>query len=133
MTVVLDTNILISACLKPDGLESALVRMVREGRLTLVATPEVLAEYREVLLREKFRKVRPRAEEILAAIESCALPCVSVTPATAASDEDDNRFLECAVAGKAEYLITGNLRHYPPSYESTAVVNARMLFDSGAL
>jgi predicted nucleic acid-binding protein len=47
---------------------------------------------------------------------------------TAASDEDDNRFLECAAAAGAEYLVTGNLRHYPAAHGSTQVVNARGFF-----
>lgn len=36
------------------------------------------------------------------------------TQLTACTDEDDNRFLECAVAGSADYLVTKNIRHFPP-------------------
>ena len=43
----------------------------------------------------------------------------------AASDEDDNRFLECAFSAEANYLITGNLRHYPDICGITRIVNAR--------
>ncbi len=128
--VVLDTNILISACLKPDGLEAQVVGMVRDGRLAMYATPEIRAEYRDVLLRKKFHLIRGAAEALLAEMEAHAVPCVASVPATAATDEDDNRFLECAGAIGAQYLVTGNLRHFPPSFGPTAVVNSRGLLES---
>jgi predicted nucleic acid-binding protein len=54
----------------------------------------------------------------------------SVT-ATEALDPDDNRFLECAEAAEAEFLITGNLKHYPKGlYKNTRIVNARQFLDS---
>jgi uncharacterized protein len=37
----------------------------------------------------------------------------------------DNRFLECADAAAADYLITGNKRHFPASWKRTKIVNAR--------
>lgn len=129
MRVVLDTNILISACLKPGGLEAQVVSMVRSGRIEACVTPEVLTEYRDVLLREKFRAVRERAEQLLAAFEACAVAVPPGEPVAAASDEDDNRFLECAASGNAAYLITGNLRHYPAAWTPTNIVNARSFID----
>ena len=42
-----------------------------------------------------------------------------------ASDEDDNRFLECAQASKAHYLVTGNSRHFPPVWKYTKIVQPR--------
>ena len=50
---------------------------------------------------------------------------------TASIDDDDNRFLECAAAAGAEYLITGNLKHYPTTWNSCRVVNARGRFSQG--
>ena len=51
---------------------------------------------------------------------------VMIDPAerlTAATDEPDNRFLECALAARAEYLVTGNLRHFPtPAFEGIRIV-----------
>jgi predicted nucleic acid-binding protein len=43
---------------------------------------------------------------------------------SASPDESDNRFLECAHASGAAYLVTGNKRHFPfPTYENTAIVS----------
>jgi len=44
-----------------------------------------------------------------------------------AIDPDDNRFLECAEAARADFLVTGNLRHYPAECGVTRTVNARQL------
>lgn len=123
--VVLDTNVLLSACLKPEGLEAQLVARACDGDLQAFVTAEILAEYADVLRRDKFRAVRGRAEAILARIEAAARIVRSGATVTAAGDEDDNRFLECAEAAEAEYLITGNLRHYPTQWASTRIVNAR--------
>jgi predicted nucleic acid-binding protein len=49
---------------------------------------------------------------------------LSVSP-----DEADNRFLECAGEAQADYLVTGNKRHFPKRWKSTQVVNARELLE----
>jgi putative PIN family toxin of toxin-antitoxin system len=125
MRVVLDTNVLLSACLKPAGLEAQVVDAALRGEIQACATQAVLDEYADVLHRDKFRACRERAEMLLAGMERCALRVEAGEAVTAAADEDDNRFLECAAAAGAEYLITGNLRHYPAAWGSMLVVNAR--------
>jgi predicted nucleic acid-binding protein len=47
----------------------------------------------------------------------------------ACTDPDDDVFLECAQAAQAHYLVTGNLRHFPTSWEGTRVVSPRWLLD----
>jgi putative PIN family toxin of toxin-antitoxin system len=124
--VVLDTNVLVSACWKTDGLEAQVTGMAIRGEVEACATDAVLAEYREVLQRPKFASIRELAAEKLKAIEAACAHVDSTEPLQLATDEDDNRFLECAVAAGAQYLITGNLRHYPAEAGSCRVVNARM-------
>ena len=46
---------------------------------------------------------------------------------SACPDGDDNRFLECAAAAEADYLVTGNKRHFPMQWKKTRIVNAREL------
>ncbi|MDE3195670.1 MAG: putative toxin-antitoxin system toxin component, PIN family [Acidobacteriota bacterium] len=129
MRVVLDTNILISAAMKPDGLEARLIAMQAEGRIRAHLTDAILTEYREVLQREKFRAWRSQAETILATLTGTAVHVSPSDPAHACPDDDDNRFLECADAADAAFLITGNLRHYPIQWKQTRILNARMFFD----
>ena len=125
MRVVLDTNILISACWTPDGLESQTVQLALTGTITACVSPVVWAEYRDVLFRDKFASIRDRADELLAKLEARAVQVEPRETVSAASDEDDNRFLECAVTAGAVYLITGNLKHFPTRWGSTQIVNAR--------
>jgi predicted nucleic acid-binding protein len=66
---------------------------------------------------------------MLTALGACMLPVTAAETVSAATDEDDNRFLECAAAAGAEYLVTGNLRHYPAEWARTQVVNARGFVD----
>jgi putative PIN family toxin of toxin-antitoxin system len=125
MRVVLDTNVLLSACLKPAGLEAQVVDRALAGELEPCVTAAVWDEYRDVLLRDKFRTARTRAEWMLAALETVVLRMGETERVTVATDEDDNRFLECAAAAGAAFLVTGNLRHYPTVFGATEVVNAR--------
>lgn len=51
-----------------------------------------------------------------------------VTPSRriqAAKDPDDNKFLECADAARADYLLTGNQRHFPRFWKTTKVITSR--------
>ncbi len=125
MRVVLDTNILVSACWKPDGLESRVAQLALTGDITACVTAEILAEYRDVLSRPKLATVSVPAAELLAALDRAAMMVEPQARVSASVDDDDNRFLECAEAAKAEYLITGNLRHYPAEWGATRIVNAR--------
>jgi predicted nucleic acid-binding protein len=53
---------------------------------------------------------------------------VLITPAhtlNVSPDEADNRFLECAEAAAAQFLITGNIKHYPREFRTTRIVTAR--------
>lgn len=132
MRVVLDTNILISACLKPEGLEAQVVEMALRLKIQACVTEAVLSEYTEVLRRPKFRNFQGKAESLLAGISLNTVKVIPGEQVKIAIDEDDNRFLECAQAGGAEYLITGNLRHYPAVWGAVRVVNARGFIERSA-
>jgi len=123
--VVLDTNVLLSACLKPHGLEALVVNLAIEQKLTACVTPEIWLEYEDVLFRHKFSAVRPRAEGILQGLRANSLVVAGGERLSVSSDEDDNRFVECAVAANAVFLITGNGRHYPAQHDGIPIVNAR--------
>jgi uncharacterized protein len=62
-------------------------------------------------------------------IESEALLVEPMMTITECSDEPDNRFLECAETAEADYLVTGNKRHFPERWKSTRIVNTRQLLD----
>ncbi len=133
MRVVLDTNVLISACWSPGGLEGRLVALVIEGQLTACVTEAVMAEYRGVAQRPKFATRAVCFERMIASFETIAAVVLPGETSAAATDPDDNRLLECAHGGAAPWLITGNLRHFPADWpinghQGTRIVNARQFF-----
>jgi putative PIN family toxin of toxin-antitoxin system len=131
--VVLDTNVLLSACWSPTGLEARLVSLSISGQLTACVSTAVLAEYRDVLSRPKFIGMRVIADETLNSFESAATVVQPTTTLRVSPDDDDNRFLECAAAAQADYLISGNLRHYPASLGTIQIVNARRFFELNSI
>lgn len=127
MRAVLDTNVIISALIKPGGLESLAFLLALRRRYELCASAPILAEYGEVLRRPRFsRWLNPDdVRDALAAIERTALLVHPVNTETACSHEPDNRFLEWAEAAQADYLITGNRRHFPKAHRNTLIVSTR--------
>jgi len=122
--VVYDTNIIVSAVLKPGGLPASLVALAMARSVGLFLSPAILEEYKAVLERPKFR-LDPKAVETF--LQSLRKTAVMVRPpqrVSRAPDEPDNRFLECALAARADYLVTGNKKHFPFSeFEGTKIVS----------
>ncbi len=123
--VVLDTNVVVSAALKPQGLQSKVFELVASRRIALFVSPEVLAEYQEVLLRPKLGLEPASVKKLLNEIREAAKLVRPKRRVSVSPDEADNRFLECAEAAQADFLVTGNIRHFPRQYQTTKVVNAR--------
>jgi uncharacterized protein len=132
LRIVLDTNILVSAGLKPEGLEARVLSMVWTGDLIPLATEWTWAEYERVLRRDKFAAIQVWAESTLRRLERHLHWCVSHQRLSIATDENDNRFLECAVAGGAAFLLTGNTRHFPAEFSGVQVRNARAFLSDRA-
>jgi putative PIN family toxin of toxin-antitoxin system len=132
MRVVLDTNILISALVKPDGLEAKTVALALDGGIVPYVSAELWDEYQEVLFREKFAAFSGGAWKLLAELGPRVARVQPVTKATWSNDEQDNRVLECAAEARAHYLVTGNLRHFPEDWQGTKIVNARAFWNEVA-
>ena len=127
--VVLDTNIIVSALLQPLGPPAQVFELALGGVMQLCVSGSIYAEYEEVISRPRFQR---SAEIIAATLQAVRENGHWVRPTnaiTACSDPDDNIFLECAEAAEAEYLVTGNLRHFPTSSGVTRIVTARWLLD----
>jgi putative PIN family toxin of toxin-antitoxin system len=128
--IVLDTNVLISAALKPSGLEAQLIELVAYRAVELCVSAEVLAEYRTVFSRPKFAHLDP--DHVSRLLTSIAAEATAVTPTerlNISKHDDDNRFYECAAKANADYLVTGNEKHFNKPYKNTKIVNARQLFE----
>jgi len=127
--VVLDTNVIVSAHLNPIGLERFVLDLAVNGKLALYYSEAIFAEYEGVLSRAKFRIASDKLTESLALIRSAGKRVVPKINLHIAADPDDDIFLECAEEASAQYLVTGNKRHFPAMWKSTRIVNARELIE----
>ena len=113
MKIVLDTNVLVAGLLSPFGPCGDIVRMVSSGELGLCLDARILSEYHEVLRRPKFRFEQDKVVALMDYIEYRGQIVASSPLSHSLPDPDDEPFLEIALTGGAEYLITGNHAHYP--------------------
>ena len=127
--VVIDTNILVSGLLQPEGLPAAVLMLVFSGQVRLCVSDAVFAEYDEVIRRPQFKRPPDVIEGTLQSIRKLGhwvKPGFRVEECT---DPDDNVFLECAQAAGADYLVTGNRRHFPNRWRKTQIISARELIE----
>jgi putative PIN family toxin of toxin-antitoxin system len=129
LKLVLDTNVVVSAILKPDGLERASLVFALTAPARLYGSREILEEYVRVLRRPQLKLSDSRIVEVLHLLESRVLLVTPSRRIQVTPDPDDNIFLECAEEARADYLVTGNKRHFPRFWKSTKIVNARELLD----
>jgi uncharacterized protein len=113
MKIVLDTNVLVSGLLTPFGTSGEIVRMVSAGRLVLQYDSRILLEYREVLYRPKFQFNKERVDLLLDYIKKNGRVVPTTPLKKGLPDQEDEPFLEVAVGGEVECLVTGNKVHYP--------------------
>jgi putative PIN family toxin of toxin-antitoxin system len=118
----LDTNIVVSACLRPEGAPATIVELALLGAFIVCLSPDELREYREVLARPKFSRQLERIRVLLAGIEEMAIAVTPDRKVEISPDEEDNRFLERSEAAEADFLVTGNRKHFPEMFGKTRVV-----------
>jgi hypothetical protein len=114
MRVVADTNILVSYVLVPAGNPARILRARAEGKIELLLSQPILAECSRVL---KYRRIRARHqlsdEEIESTIEDIRelatfVEASEVKIGVVKDDPSDNMIIECAVAGGADYIVSGD-------------------------
>jgi putative PIN family toxin of toxin-antitoxin system len=127
--VVLDTNVVVSAHLNDQGYERHVLDLALTGRIGLVISEHIFAEYEGVLRRPKFAIAPKQIATSLRLLRAAARVVSPSRTVTVARDPDDNCFLECAEAGRADYLVTGNRRDFPKEWRQTLVVSARELIE----
>lgn len=125
LRLVIDTNVIVSAALKPEGLQRTtfLLAMTKPARL-YVSQP-ILDEYADVLSRPELKIRKGLRRQLLQLIRNRSNLVVPSRRLEVAGDPDDNRFLECADAARADYLVTGNLRHFPRFWKKTKIITPR--------
>jgi len=115
MRLVLDTNVVISALLKPGSVPDRAIAAIWRTGATVLYDARIADEYREVAARPKFRAIdRARLDDMLARLLGRGELLGDVPRWEGPmKDESDRVFVEVALAGRAHAIVTGNLKHYP--------------------
>ena len=125
LRVVLDTNVLVSAALKPSSLQRTTFLLATTKPVRLYISQPIFDEYAEVLARPELKIRKGLRLQLLQLIKNSARFITPSHHLDIASDPDDNIFLECADAAHADYLITGNQRHFPSFWKKTKIITCR--------
>ncbi len=129
MRVILDTNIFISAVL--GGRLGVIIDEWKVGKFKLIVTDSIAHEYLDVINRPKFKIPK---NEIVAATDYLLQIVEFVTPEeeilVIVADPTDNKFLEAAVAGKVNYVVSGD-NHLLEigSFRDIPIITAREFID----
>nr|MBA4405238.1 putative toxin-antitoxin system toxin component, PIN family [Nanoarchaeum sp.] len=108
LRVTADTNILVSATICA-GNEYELLKLAKLGKIKLMLSPHILAEFKGVISRPKFGFNDKQISEVskqLLMVSEVVMPNIKVN--VIKEDPADNHVLECALSGKADYIVSGD-------------------------
>jgi uncharacterized protein len=123
--LVIDTNILVSAALKPDSLQRTTFLLAITKPARLYVSAPILEEYADVLSRPELGIRKGLRQQLLQLVKNHSHIVAPSRRLEVTSDPDDNIFVECADAARADYLITGNQKHFPPFWKGTKMITSR--------
>jgi putative PIN family toxin of toxin-antitoxin system len=112
LSVVIDTNILVSALLVPGSLPDQIINLVKSRSLQTRYSEAIFAEYTTVLARPKFNFRIDDIQIVVNGILKSGIIVNAVSSVFPMPDESDRKFYDVAKTAGA-ILITGNSKHYP--------------------
>lgn len=112
---VIDTNILVSALWtrNSDAATCQIMGMIADGVITPLHNADIIAEYQEVLNRDKFRFPKDIVSKLVATIKIFGIDSFRIPYNSPMPDESDRVFYEVALSKDDAYLVTGNSKHFP--------------------
>jgi uncharacterized protein len=113
LKIVLDTNVLGSAFLKPHSKPARILRLIVQGEIKVIITEAILAEYHEVLTSPVFKLNVKHTQAVLKLIRARGIKAPALTQSFQLIDPGDEPFLEAAIACRADAIVTGNLKYFP--------------------
>ena len=131
MRVVLDTNVLVSGLISPNGPPADILRLLETRPIVPCFNEVLLNEYRKVLARPRFELRADRVTRLLQRFEAVGELIVAEPVSGEFPDPKDAPFLEVALSAHADFLVTGNLRHFPARLrQGVAVVSPREFIEA---
>ena len=119
--VVIDTNVVVSSLIGA-GTPKAVLQLAFGNKFAWYVSKAILDEYKSVLAYPRLAIDSADAKRTIRTIREHARIVIPGIVLAAAVEEEDNRFLECAQVSKANYLVTGNLRHFPAIWKYTRII-----------
>lgn len=129
LRLVIDTNVLVSAALKPNGLQRTVFLLATTKPSRWYASGPIMEEYAAVLARPELNIRRSLRLQFIQLIKNHTYSVAPSRLPQLTTDPDDNIFLECADAARADYLVTGNRRHFPRFWKKTKIIDSREFLD----
>jgi putative PIN family toxin of toxin-antitoxin system len=117
--------VVISAAIKPVGLQRTVLTVALTKPARVYVSEPILEEYREVLSRPELRIGKGLRQQLLQLIKNRSYSVIPARRIEITSDPDDNMFLECADSARADYLVTGNQKHFPKFWKKTKIITPR--------
>ena len=108
MRVVIDTNVVVSAIIKDRDPEAIILFVASRGDMEWIVSPEIMAEYREVLNRPKFSLPDDIRQNWFDMLDALTVALDIDLDMDFPRDRKDAKFLACAVAVGADYFVTGD-------------------------
>jgi uncharacterized protein len=124
LRLVIDTNVVVSAALKPEEIQRTVVLLAMTKPARWYVSDAIESEYAVVLARPELKIRRGLRLQLLQLIENHTRVVKPSRLRQVTSDPADNMFVECADAARADYLITGNQRHFPTFWKNTKIITS---------
>jgi len=135
LRVVLDSNIFISAIIKPGSNPARILDLALAGKIRLVLSDDILTEIKKVMQYPKIARLHGRSQQEidyfikrLRTVAHMVPNCLKID--VVPEDPDDNKVIACAVEGYADFIVSGD-RHLTvlATYENIKIVSPKVFYD----
>ena len=132
---VIDTNVLVSSLLTKNENSPVvqIINAIRDSTIIPMFNADILAEYVEVLSRDRLGLNQDVVSETLTMIKSRGIDSERKPVSDNFSDPDDIVFYEIAMSREDSYLVTGNLKHFPKNGKVVSPSEMLMIMEFGQL
>ena len=124
-SAVLDTNIIVSGLLRSAGPPAAVIDLGFAKQFRWYISDPIWNEYTAVLARKRLGINPRRTAKYFVDLRRVAVFVAPTMKLRECTDADDDKFLECALEARADYVVTGNTRHYPARFQDIRIVLPR--------
>ena len=132
LRAVLDTSVVISARLSPEGQQALILGLAIAQYFRCFVSDALLEEYEAVLRRERFGLSPRSVTQSMRIIRKCTTLVIPKRKLDVSRDPDDNKIVECALEARADYIVTGNTRHFPSRFQDIRIVLPRQFLTLAA-